>query len=490
MAAALAGGLVSRSPRHPGERGRRLGGHPGAGRGAHARSPPVTPSGSAIFALMGAFMSVVAGLYHRAERRLAQARTALAVSASEQRALEREEEVRQRYELLASHSRDIILSVRRRDGLILEANAAAGRGLRPLPRGAALPDHPRASRTRRAGRRARPDGAGGGERDPLRDAPPARGRQRFPGGGELARSHHRRGRDAHQHRARHHHAPAGRGGAAGVGPAQGRVPGGALARAAQPARAHPQRAARAGARGGGQRAGRARPGGAAAPDEPPGAAGGRPARRDAHLAGQGGAAARARSTGGRCSTAPPRTTAPRSSGAGWSCPWRCPRRPCGSTPIPVRLTQVVGNLLHNAAKFSGRPGACASRSRPRRPAPSCAWPTTGRACRARCSTRCSSLSSRQTRPLTRARGGLGLGLSLVKGLVELHGGSVTARNGGAGRGLEVTVRLPLGAPPSPCPAGRRRRAPERGGGAARAAPHGGRAAGCLASAQRRPGAPR
>jgi len=46
--------------------------------------------------------------------------------------------------------------------------------------------------------------------------------------------------------------------------------------------------------------------------------------------------------------------------------------------------------------------------------------------------------------LARAEGGLGVGLSLVRGLLALHGGSVEARSEGPGRGSEFTVRLPLG----------------------------------------------
>jgi CheY-like chemotaxis protein len=51
--------------------------------------------------------------------------------------------------------------------------------------------------------------------------------------------------------------------------------------------------------------------------------------------------------------------------------------------------------------------------------------------------------------LERTRGGLGLGLAMAKGLIELHGGSVEARSSGAGRGSTFIVRLPLaGAPAS------------------------------------------
>jgi two-component system CheB/CheR fusion protein len=45
--------------------------------------------------------------------------------------------------------------------------------------------------------------------------------------------------------------------------------------------------------------------------------------------------------------------------------------------------------------------------------------------------------------LDRSKGGLGLGLALAKGLVELHGGTVTAGSAGLGQGAEFVVRLPL-----------------------------------------------
>ena len=48
----------------------------------------------------------------------------------------------------------------------------------------------------------------------------------------------------------------------------------------------------------------------------------------------------------------------------------------------------------------------------------------------------------------RSGGGLGIGLSLVKNFVELHGGSVQVRSDGPGRGSEFAVRLPLAEPAS------------------------------------------
>ena len=70
------------------------------------------------------------------------------------------------------------------------------------------------------------------------------------------------------------------------------------------------------------------------------------------------------------------------------------------------------------------------------------------------------LFTQGARSLDRSQGGLGLGLTLVKSLVELHGGTVQATSAGPGQGSEFVVRLPAGACPPPPPA-----APAAGDGA-------------------------
>ena len=74
--------------------------------------------------------------------------------------------------------------------------------------------------------------------------------------------------------------------------------------------------------------------------------------------------------------------------------------------------------------------------------------------------------SQASQARTRAQGGVGIGLSLVKGLVELHGGRVSARSPGLDQGSTFEVRLPLarGGAPRPARGGRSGR-----DGAARAA---------------------
>jgi signal transduction histidine kinase/CheY-like chemotaxis protein len=119
-----------------------------------------------------------------------------------------------------------------------------------------------------------------------------------------------------------------------------------------------------------------------------------------------------------------------------------PSQPIWIDGDPTRIAQIVSNLLTNSAKFA-RGGAT--------------WVTVERRgeqaiVRVRDNGTgfeeqlCEQLFEpfvQADRSLARTAGGLGLGLALVKGLTELHGGRVTATSGGEGKGAEFTVVLPV-----------------------------------------------
>jgi len=117
-------------------------------------------------------------------------------------------------------------------------------------------------------------------------------------------------------------------------------------------------------------------------------------------------------------------------------------------PLPVdadatRLSQVIVNLLTNAAKYTPEKGVIAvSVSRDNDNAV-VRVRDTGIGMSAALLPRVFDLYVQDHRALPRAGGGLGIGLTLVKQLVELHGGAVGASSEGAGRGSEFVIRLPL-----------------------------------------------
>ncbi|HEX7841844.1 MAG TPA: PAS domain S-box protein [Kofleriaceae bacterium] len=111
----------------------------------------------------------------------------------------------------------------------------------------------------------------------------------------------------------------------------------------------------------------------------------------------------------------------------------------------ARLTQVIGNLLHNAAKFTPA-GGLTRVSLARDVASGCAVlhvADTGAGIDPTMLERIFQPFAQADRTLARSMGGLGLGLTLVRGLVELHGGEVSVHSEGEGRGAEFIVRLPL-----------------------------------------------
>ncbi len=109
----------------------------------------------------------------------------------------------------------------------------------------------------------------------------------------------------------------------------------------------------------------------------------------------------------------------------------------------TRIAQVVGNLLGNAAKFTPRGGRVELTLEREAGAALLRVRDTGVGITPEELTRLFQPFAQATQTLDRSHGGLGLGLALVKGLVELHGGTVSAASNGPGQGAEFTVRVPL-----------------------------------------------
>jgi CheY-like chemotaxis protein len=108
----------------------------------------------------------------------------------------------------------------------------------------------------------------------------------------------------------------------------------------------------------------------------------------------------------------------------------------------TRLTQVVANLLTNAAKYQNEGGRIVLTVRQHGGRVSISVKDEGIGIAPEMLTQIFELFAQGERSLDRAQGGLGIGLSLVKSLVEMHGGSVTAASDGLGHGSEITVHLP------------------------------------------------
>ena len=120
-----------------------------------------------------------------------------------------------------------------------------------------------------------------------------------------------------------------------------------------------------------------------------------------------------------------------------------PAEPVHFVADPLRLAQVLSNLLTNAAKYTDPEGQLQLRA-------SCAAETitisvvdTGVGLSSDAITNVFAMFSQVVSSRDRSEGGLGIGLALAKGLIELHGGEIEARSAGPGQGSEFIVRLPL-----------------------------------------------
>jgi PAS domain S-box-containing protein len=110
---------------------------------------------------------------------------------------------------------------------------------------------------------------------------------------------------------------------------------------------------------------------------------------------------------------------------------------------PTRISQVVGNLLHNAMKFTPPNGEVVITARSAGDRAEVHVRDTGIGIEPAELEHMFEPFAQADRTLARSQGGLGLGLALVLGLVRQHGGTVTARSDGIGRGAEFLVTLPL-----------------------------------------------
>ncbi|MGX2041823.1 PAS domain-containing sensor histidine kinase [Methylocaldum sp. MU1018] len=109
----------------------------------------------------------------------------------------------------------------------------------------------------------------------------------------------------------------------------------------------------------------------------------------------------------------------------------------------VRLAQVVGNLLTNAAKYTPEGGTIWLSIVHENGQAAISVRDTGEGIPKNLLPKLFKLFTQAERTLDRAQGGLGLGLTIVQQIVELHGGRVEARSEGLGKGSEFIVRLPI-----------------------------------------------
>lgn len=109
----------------------------------------------------------------------------------------------------------------------------------------------------------------------------------------------------------------------------------------------------------------------------------------------------------------------------------------------ARMTQVFGNLLHNSCKFTPAGGTVSVRSRRNGNWVEVVVKDDGHGIEPAHLDSVFEMFTQVAGPREATRAGLGIGLTLVKRLVEMHGGSVTARSEGTGKGSEFVLQLPV-----------------------------------------------
>jgi signal transduction histidine kinase len=141
--------------------------------------------------------------------------------------------------------------------------------------------------------------------------------------------------------------------------------------------------------------------------------------------------------------------APLLSAAGIALDLEVPEAAVPADADPTRIAQALGNVLQNSEKFTGRGGRVTLSLTVAGGRAEVRVRDTGIGIEPALIGRVFEPFVQEERTLARSRGGLGLGLPLVKGLVELHGGTVEAQSGGPGSGAEIVLKLPLAAAAAP-----------------------------------------
>jgi signal transduction histidine kinase/CheY-like chemotaxis protein len=141
---------------------------------------------------------------------------------------------------------------------------------------------------------------------------------------------------------------------------------------------------------------------------------------------------------------------------------RLPERGCIVDADETRVVQVITNLVNNAAKFTPEGGTVQVDLRCEGSVAALSVRDDGIGIPAHMLEQVFDMFTQLQGPAdARSGGGLGIGLTLVRQLVEQHGGSVEARSAGAGRGSEFVVRLPAVADAAPEPDGPAAPPPDR-----------------------------
>jgi CheY-like chemotaxis protein len=120
-----------------------------------------------------------------------------------------------------------------------------------------------------------------------------------------------------------------------------------------------------------------------------------------------------------------------------------PSKPIMLEADPIRLAQIMANLLTNAGKYTPNGGHIALSAKQENEEVIITVTDSGMGIPEEELSGLFEMFSQVSRNMGRSQGGLGIGLSLVKSLVEMHGGTVMASSQGVGKGSTFTVRLPL-----------------------------------------------